>query len=205
VAEAKEDPYGQEAVQALVKRMEDDRARLAVVLAGYSVPMDALLASNPGLSSRFGTQFTFPDYTPGELGRIFQSFCDKNHYQVPAATQARLLIGLKYLYDRRNEHFGNARLVRNTFERTIRRLANRIAAVAPLTHELLTVLEPSDIELADVPASVWEAAEKNPPKVTISCPGCRAESRLALSHLGRRVKCKKCGQSFVAAWGEPAE
>ena len=203
VAEAKEDPYGLEAVQALVKRIEDDRARLAVIVAGYSEPMDELLSSNPGLSSRFATQMTFPDYTPGELGRIFQVFCDKNHYQVPGATQAKLLLGLKHLFDRRDEHFGNARLVRNVFERAIRRLANRIAGIAPLTHELLTVLEPADIEMTDVPTSVWDADPSEPRRVTIACPGCQAEAKLAIEHLGRKAKCKKCGESFVAAWGEP--
>jgi hypothetical protein len=203
VADAKEDPYGQEAVQALVKRIEDDRQKLAVILAGYSEPMDDLLACNPGLSSRFATQMTFPDYTPGQLGRIFQVFCDKNHYQVPGATQAKLLLGLKYLFDQRDEHFGNARLVRNVFERAIRRLANRIAGIAPLTHELLTVLEPADIEMSDVPTTIWDTAGPEPHKVTISCPGCNAESKLAMEHLGRKAKCKKCGESFVAAWGEP--
>jgi SpoVK/Ycf46/Vps4 family AAA+-type ATPase len=203
VANAKEDPYGQEAVQGLVKRMEDDRARLAIIIAGYSDPMDELLASNPGLSSRFATQMTFPDYTAGQLGRIFQTFCDKNHYQVPGATQAKLLIGLAHLHRERDEHFGNARLVRNVFERAIRRLANRIAGIAPLTHELLTVLEPADIEMTDVPTSVWDAADKEPRKVKISCPGCQAESKLAMEHLGKKAKCKKCGNGFVASWGEP--
>ncbi len=203
VADAKEDPYGQEALQALVKRMEDERQRLALILAGYSDPMDTLLACNPGLSSRFATQMTFPDYTPGQLGRIFQAFCDKNHYQVPGATQAKLLVGLKHLFDERDEHFGNARLVRNVFERAIRRLANRIAGIAPLTHELLTVLEPADIEMTDVPTSVWDAAGNEPRKASIRCPGCDAESKLAMEHLGRKAKCKKCGESFVASWGEP--
>ncbi|HUE71246.1 MAG TPA: AAA family ATPase [Pirellulaceae bacterium] len=203
VADANEDPYGQEAVQGLVKRMEDERQRLAVILAGYSDPMDNLLVTNPGLSSRFATQMTFPDYTPGQLGRIFQVFCDKNHYQVPGATQAKLLIGLAHLYGERDEHFGNARLVRNIFERAIRRLANRIAGIVPLTHELLTVLLPADIEMPDVPTSVRDAADKEPRKVTIACPGCSAESKLAMEHLGRKAKCKKCGESFVASWGEP--
>jgi AAA+ superfamily predicted ATPase len=203
VADAKEDPYGQEAVQALVKRVEDERQRLAVIIAGYSEPMDALLESNPGLSSRFATQMTFPDYTPGQLGRIFQVFCEKNRYQVPGATQAKLLLGLKLSFDQRDEHFGNARLVRNVFERAIRRLANRIAGIAPLTHELLTVLEPVDIDMPDVPTSVWDTSGQEPHKVTISCPGCNAESKLAMEHLGRKAKCKKCGESFVASWGEP--
>src|SRR5438128_1209346 len=92
VADSSEDAYGREAVQALLKRMEDDRQRLVIILAGYPEPMDALLRSNPGLSSRFSTNLAFDDYRPSELGRIFQSLCDKNRYQVPGATQAKLLV-----------------------------------------------------------------------------------------------------------------
>lgn len=75
-----DDPYGQEAVQILLKRMEDNRDRLVVVLAGYSGEMQRLLASNPGLASRFQRTFDFPDYSVVELCRIFQSLCDKNNY-----------------------------------------------------------------------------------------------------------------------------
>jgi SpoVK/Ycf46/Vps4 family AAA+-type ATPase len=66
VAESSDDAYGTEAVQALLKRMEDDRSRLVVVMAGYPDPMDQLIRSNPGLSSRFQRTFSFPDYTPDE-------------------------------------------------------------------------------------------------------------------------------------------
>ena len=71
VATDKTDAYGQEAIGTLVKRMEDDRERLVVILAGYPGPMEQLLASNPGLSSRFNTQMLFEDYTPVDLGRIY--------------------------------------------------------------------------------------------------------------------------------------
>ena len=83
VAANEKDAYGQEAIQALVKRMEDDRNRLVVILAGYPDPMDELLRSNPGLSSRFNTQMQFEDYSPIDLGRIYQRMCEANHYEIP--------------------------------------------------------------------------------------------------------------------------
>jgi tellurite resistance protein len=203
VAEASEDPYGREAVQTLLKRMEDDRERLAVVLAGYPEPMDLLLRSNPGLASRFSTQLAFADYQPSELGGIFQHLCDKNHYRVPGKTQARLLLGFRWLYEHRDEHFGNGRLVRNIFERAIRRLANRIAGVVPVTEELLSTLAPEDIELTDVPAEVLARAEDDGQRFLVICPGCRGKSRVPVGILGLTVKCKACDHRFTAAWGEP--
>ncbi len=112
VAEKGDDPYGREAIQTLLKRMEDDRDRLVVILAGYPEPIERLLKSNPGLSSRFTHHLEFEDYAPSQLGRIFGLMCDKNQYEVPAETQAKLLIGFKWLYDNRDEHFGNDRTVR---------------------------------------------------------------------------------------------
>ncbi len=141
------DPYGAEAVQALLKRMEDDRERLVVILAGYPRPMEALLHSNPGLSSRFTRHFVFPDYSADELLEILQGMCKKTHYELPPATREKLLRGFQSLLDQRDERFGNGRLVRNTFERAIHRLANRIAGEVPLTRELLTTLTPEDVEM----------------------------------------------------------
>ena len=129
VAEGGDDPYGHEAVQALLKRMEDDRARLVVILAGYPANMARLLGSNPGLSSRFSRHLTFADYTPAELGQIFHRMCMKNQYVVPPAARAKLLLGLQWLYDHRDEHFGNGRTVRNLSALSIRRLPNRIAHI----------------------------------------------------------------------------
>jgi hypothetical protein len=140
-AEHGDDPYGAEALQVLLKRMEDDRNRLVIVLAGYPRPLERLLRSNPGLSSRFSRQFHFPDYTAVELGRIFESLCRQNRYLLPAATRGRLLAGFTHLTAHRDEHFGNGRLARNCFERAVSRLANRITNVVPLTRELLTTLE----------------------------------------------------------------
>jgi SpoVK/Ycf46/Vps4 family AAA+-type ATPase len=200
-----QDTFGREAVQALLKRMEDDRKRIVVILAGYPVPMDKLLKSNPGLSSRFNTKLTFEDYTPSELGRIFQLMCNKNLYEVPGETQVKLLLGFKHLFDRRDEHFGNGRMVRNTFERAIRQLANRIAGIAPLTKELLTQLKSEDIKFKDVPDKAWDSDEARKFKFRITCGHCDNARNLPGSHLGQNVKCKKCDEQFVAVWGEPVD
>jgi tellurite resistance protein len=198
-----DDPYGQEAVQILLKRMEDDRDRLIVVIAGYSSEMKRLLASNPGLASRFQRTFDFPDYSVVELCRIFQLFCDKNNYVLPPETRARLLLGFGYLLERRDEHFGNGRLARNVFEHSIRRLANRIADIAPLTKDLLTRLVPDDIVLENVPETAIDAKATHDLYVTIVCAGCKQATRLKATYLGRRAQCNRCHLQFTADWGTP--
>jgi hypothetical protein len=203
VAERGDDPYGSEAVQTLLKRMEDDRARLVVILAGYPRPMAQLLRTNPGLSSRFSRTFPFPDYTVRELGQIFQTMCDRDSYQLPAGTRARLLVGFAYLRARRDEHFGNGRLARNVFERSIRRLANRLAAASPLTRELLTTLEPEDVVMEGVPASAWEELETRAHGFEVPCPACARANRVPGEKLGHTTACRHCHEHFTADWGEP--
>jgi hypothetical protein len=202
VAETGDDPYGAEALQGLLKRMEDDRQRLVVILAGYPGPMQVLLHKNPGLSSRFSRSFAFPDYTAVELGRIFETMCQRDHYELPARVRAKLLLGFQHLLDRRDEHFGNGRLARNIFERAVRRLANRLAPLPSLTRELLTRLEPEDIVMEGVPAAVWSELERDGLVFRLSCPSCRHTSRLAHAHLGCKVQCRRCNHEFVADWGE---
>lgn len=203
VDESGEDPYGREALQTLLKRMEDDRERLVVILAGYSGEMDRLLRANPGLHSRFNTQLTFEDYTPGELGHIFDKFCEQNHYVATPAVQRRLLLGMNWLYGHRDERFGNARLVRNVFETAIRRLANRIASQANLTKELLTTFEPDDLAFTGVPPESLAAAAQEQLRLRVSCGGCGEKTAVPSSYLGKRVRCQKCQHAFVVRWGEP--
>ena len=204
VAEEGEDAFGHEAVQTLLRRMEDDRDRLVVILAGYSKPIRRLLNSNPGLASRFQRTFQFPDYSVVDLCRIFEAMCEKNHYTLPPATRARLIAGFHHLHIHRDERFGNGRLSRNVFENAIRGLANRVADIAPLTKELLTRLEPEDVTMVGVPHDVFAAADRDEYRVRITCPGCSQTSNLKTANLGRRVKCNKCGQQFDAKWGEVA-
>lgn len=201
VADEGRDAYGHEAVQALLKRMEDERHRLVVILAGYDEPIRRLLASNPGLSSRFSRQLVFEDYTAPELCQIFERMAEQNHYRLPAATRARLLLGFHHLVEQRDEHFGNGRLVRNLFEHAIRRLANRVAAIAELNQKLLTTLEAEDIAMPDVPEEAWQAFDDGECRLRVSCPDCGQTSTLPPGYLGRRVRCKGCDHKFMAAWG----
>lgn len=204
VAKKGDDPYGHEAVQTLLKRMEDDRDKLIVIIAGYPQPMQKLLRSNPGLSSRFSRTLAFPNYTVEELGRIFQSMCDKNRYELPVLTRVKLLLGFHHLLQGADEHFGNGRLARNVFESAIRRLANRVITIAPITKEILTTLEPDDIHMDKVEAGVWKDLDSAAREFLIDCPQCKKESRLPQKHLGKRVKCNDCKTAFDAQWARPA-
>jgi len=197
-----DDPYGREAVQTLLKRMEDDRDRLVVILAGYPAEMASLLESNPGLASRFSRRLEFLDYTPLELAEIFGLMCEKNHYQLRSATRARIMLGLDHLYQRRDKHFGNGRMVRNLFEHAIRRMANRIAEVTDLSIEQLTMLEPADLEFDKLPSAVFEglSASKSV-RFHISCPACQLGKDAPQKLLGRRVRCPQCKHDFDANWG----
>jgi len=142
------DSYGAEAMQILLKRAEDDRDRLIVIMAGYNKEMEELLLTNPGLSSRFARTFEFPDYTTDELSQIFSVLAEKHHYAVPADARRQLDDILTEAVRTKDDHFGNGRLVRNIFEKSIRNLADRVVNAGDLTPEVLTTFESSDIELA---------------------------------------------------------
>jgi AAA+ superfamily predicted ATPase len=205
IAEKGDDPYGAEAVQTLLKRMEDDRDRLVVILAGYTKPIGRLLRSNPGLSSRFSRNFAFPDYTAPELGQIFHTMARKNQYDLPPLTRAKLLLGFRYLLGHRDEHFGNGRLVRNLFEAAIGKLANRIAGIVPLTRELLTTLQPEDIAVERVPATVWRDLDAEACRFRAVCTGCQNVSLLPVKCLGRNLQCKRCQAQFCVEWADLAD
>lgn len=118
--------FGAEAVDTLLKAMEDNRERLVVIAAGYSAPMRQFLNSNPGLSSRFSRVITFEDYTPEELLQIFEVFA--KGFTVTEGAKSRVRMLVDDLYARRNDKSGNARDVRKLFEKTLVRQASRLAA-----------------------------------------------------------------------------
>ena len=196
-----DDPFGKEALQTLLKRMEDDRDRLVVVLAGYPKPMEQLVSSNPGLSSRFNRTLQFTDYQPVELCEIYERFANLNHYELAPKVRARLLIGAQHLFEQRDEHFGNGRLMRNVFEDAIRHLANRLSSQAEITHESLTRFLPEDIRFPGwtdaLDTQVMQA------KFAVVCPGCKRPRQANAETLGRRVRCNNCQHEFRASWGHP--
>jgi hypothetical protein len=203
IAQQTDDPYGHEAVQTLLKRAEDDRERLIVILAGYPAEMEKLLCSNPGLSSRFNRVMHFEDYSPLELAQIFGSLCKKNHYTLGEGTRPKLILGLTELHRKRDRHFGNGRAVRNLFEQAIRRMANRIADVAELSQEQLMRLAADDIHFGDVPLELLHSAGDDARwRFRVACPNCAHNCESPGSFLGKKVRCPKCRQNFLAEWGE---
>lgn len=137
--------FGQEAIDVLLKRMEDYRDRLVIIVAGYTDEMETFIESNPGLKSRFNRYFYFNDYTPEELLAIFERMAGKSHFKLTPEAREKLLKIFNQLYDNRDKNFGNARMVRNLFEKSIEKQANRLAVLSSLTDEVLTMLVPEDI------------------------------------------------------------
>ena len=141
-----ENDFGREAIETILKAMEDHRDDLIVIVAGYTGPMERFLTSNPGLESRFNKYFFFPDYNGEQLMAIFRKQCEKNSYTMTEETEKAAVEMFTQLYEERNENFGNGRDVRNCFEDMIVRQANRVAAMdAPTKEDLMTVL-PEDLQ-----------------------------------------------------------
>ena len=137
--------FGHEAVEVLLKGMEDHRDDLIVIVAGYTGPMERFIHSNPGLESRFNKYFHFDDYDAGELLDIFRSLCKKNGYALSPEGDAWAEGALRELYEERDENFGNARDVRNLFERAVARQADRVARLESPTREQLMELRAEDL------------------------------------------------------------
>jgi|WetSurMetagenome_2_1015567.scaffolds.fasta_scaffold66009_3 stage V sporulation protein K len=146
--------YGHEAIETLVKQMEDHRDDLIVIVAGYTDKMDAFLASNPGLRSRFTRFFRFEDYNASELAAIFERFSSRDGYSLTPQAQETISQLFTTVCHDRDESFGNARLVRNIFEKSISQQANRLVSIPNITAEMLSTLDTPDI-LASVADISW--------------------------------------------------
>ena len=203
IDESGQDQYGREAVQTLLKRMEDQRERLIVILAGYPVEMRRMILSNPGLSSRVGTTMHFEDYPPEALCRIFQLIASKAKYTIPTESRRRLLRGFTYLFIGRDRHFGNGRTSRNSFERSVRRLANRLANMNEVNRELLTTLQPEDIEVAGLTQEHLDSLATEPGHVRVHCDHCDEPQVIDDQLLATEIQCTSCEAMFEADWGEP--
>ena len=142
---SEDDSFGKEAIDTLLKAMEDHRDELIVIVAGYDEPMHKFIESNPGLRSRFNKYFHFPDYNGGDLIKIFKGFCNSNGYTVDESTLSEMQVVFDKMYEERVEHFGNARTVRNMFERAINNQANRLVLDDNITNEELSELRLEDI------------------------------------------------------------
>jgi len=138
--------FGSEAIATILKRMEDDRSSLIVIAAGYKNDMSQFVASNPGLQSRFTRYLNFEDYNPEELTSIFMNLCAHNQYVTAPEIRERLFSFFETVFNNRDSHFGNGRLVRNIFERTIAVQANRITAQPAASDQELMTINLDDIE-----------------------------------------------------------
>ena len=150
LARGDERDFGQEAIDTLVKLMEDHRDDLVVVAAGYPDEMATFVDSNPGLRSRFPKTIAFPDYTDDELVAIFVSMAKKGAYSCSPEV-AEHLKGW-FASQPRDKGFGNARLARNLFEAAIARQASRVVSVKDPTDDQLMALTTEDIGPAHPPA-----------------------------------------------------
>ncbi|MCX7242142.1 MAG: AAA family ATPase [Burkholderiales bacterium] len=140
--------FGSEAIETLLKMMEDHRDDMVVVVAGYTAEMDNFIHSNPGLASRFNRYLHFPDYTPAELLKILLNFCAKHSYALAESTHPGLLKIFGREIKVQHERFGNARYVRNLFEKIIEAQAQRVFALANASKDELQQILPADVEAA---------------------------------------------------------
>lgn len=145
LANGSSNDFGQEAIDTVLKEMEDKRDDLVIIVAGYDGLMERFIDSNPGLRSRFKNYIRFADYTGDELYKIFMSLCKKSQYTVTDDAKAALLNYFTALYANRDKNFGNGRDVRNAFENIITRQSKRVARLKNPTDEQMSTVTVEDL------------------------------------------------------------
>ena len=149
LARGGEKDFGKEAIDALVKAMEDNKDNLVLILAGYRQEMEWFLQTNPGLRSRFPIHIDFPDYSLGELLAIGNLMLKSRQYELTSEAQGTLRLHLQNLLNT-HPYAGNARLVRNLIEKTVRKQAVRLFQKSSSSREELIQILPVDISLEDI-------------------------------------------------------
>ena len=144
-----DDQYGKEAVDTLMKRMEDDRGKFVVIVAGYKDRMEMFLNTNPGLSSRFTHRLHIDDYNEDELVAIFKKMAAKQDYELSQDAEFKLMGEVCRMVMNKRESFGNAREMRNLLDSTIGRLSERVASMSPhsITAETYKMITAEDIPI----------------------------------------------------------
>ena len=144
--ERSENDFGQEAIDTILKAMEDHRDDFVVIVAGYDNLMPRFIDSNPGLKSRFNKYIFFPDYNEEELFLIFKSFLQKNDYVIDDDAAELVKQHLSKLYLNRDDNFGNARDVRNLFEKMISNQANRLMNTELSSNDIIARITVEDLQ-----------------------------------------------------------
>lgn len=137
--------FGLEAIATLLKRMEDDRERLVVVLAGYGDEMKTFIDSNPGLQSRFNRYIHFDDYSANELVEIFKLKVSDNDYILSGSALESIKGLIAQNVESKDKNFGNARFVRNIFEKTLENQASRLSDMGSVSKQMLQSIQKEDI------------------------------------------------------------
>ena len=145
---ADNDQYGKEAIDTLMKRMEDDRGKFVVIAAGYKDEMEAFLAVNPGLASRFSHKMHIDDYNEDELLAIFKKMAAQDNYTLSPAAEFKLMDLICRKLVVKDQSFGNAREIRNMLDATIQQLSMRVSNMAPetVTKDTYQIILPEDIK-----------------------------------------------------------
>ena len=142
------DQYGKEAIDTLMKRMEDDRGKFCVIAAGYKDKMEEFMLINPGLASRFTHKLHIDDYTEDEMLAIFKKMAEKEQYTLSPQAEFKLFDAICKRLVKKDESFGNAREMRNLLDQTVQRLSMRVSQLPPdqVTKETYQLILPEDIE-----------------------------------------------------------
>ena len=142
------DQYGKEAIDTLMKRMEDDRGKFVVIVAGYRDKMEQFLMMNAGLASRFTHKLHIEDYTQEELLAIYKQMAEKEQYKLSPGAEFKALDVICQMLENKDDSFGNAREIRNLFDETIQQLSIRVSAMPAdqVTKETYQLIEPEDIK-----------------------------------------------------------
>ena len=142
------DQYGKEAIDTLMKRMEDDRGKFVVIAAGYKNEMETFLAVNPGLASRFSHKMHIDDYNEDELLAIFKKMASKDNYKLSPEAEFKLMDLICRKVINKSDSFGNAREMRNMLDATIQQLSMRVSALpqSEVTQETYQLIMPEDIK-----------------------------------------------------------
>ena len=142
------DQYGKEAIDTLMKRMEDDRGKFVVIAAGYQHEMEQFLTVNPGLASRFSHKMHIDDYNEDELLAIFKKMAQKDNYRLSPEAEFKLLDVICRRVVTKDESFGNAREIRNMLDATIQQLSMRVSSIpaSEVTQETYQLIMPEDIK-----------------------------------------------------------
>ena len=142
------DMYGKEAIDTLMKRMEDDRGKFVVIAAGYKDKMEEFMQINPGLASRFTHKLQIDDYNEDELLAIYKGMAQKDQYTLSQEAEFKLLDKIYRMVVSKNENWGNAREMRNLLDATIQKLSERVSQLPPdqVTTETYQLILPEDIE-----------------------------------------------------------